>query len=39
MRIHTKVKAAPKRHAVTELSYGQGETASDHVLPPAANAS
>jgi integrase/recombinase XerD len=33
MRIYTKVKAAPKRQAVAKLSYGQGATPPDHVLP------
>ena len=33
MRIYTKVKSAPKRQAVAKLSYGQGATAPDHVLP------
>jgi integrase len=36
MRIYTKIKGAPKRQAVTKLSYGHGATAPAHVLPLAA---
>ena len=39
MRINTQVKAAPKRRAVGKLSYAQGATPPEHVLPLTANAS
>jgi integrase/recombinase XerD len=33
MSVYAKVKGAPKRQAVAKLSYGQGATAPDHLLP------